>query len=150
MSSGLGRHTAQTVFTDRRAEQGNPITQLKHIERQRVDIIQARQPAAAGHQQQAALRTGQQRRHLRLTRGIVEHDKDLPAGQQAAVQRGPVLEILRDLLIEHTKGTQNPIQRVTCVDRGYALTKAMQVEEQLPVRVVARKLVRSVHCEGVR
>jgi len=106
---------------------------------------QAGQPAAAGHQHQAAGRTGQQRPYLPGVTGVIQQHQHPPPGQHAAVQRRLGVQARRDAGRRHVQRVEEPAYGL---GRGHHLPARAgpaQVHVQLPVREPVGHLVRPVH-----
>ena len=87
---------------------------------------------------------GQQRSDLLHRRRRCRQHQHPPPGQQAAVPRGALVLLGRNVLAGHAQGAQEPGQRVGRRHRPVGVVPA-QVDEQLPVREVLRDPVRPVH-----
>lgn len=81
------------------SEQFARLVVREHVQDQPPGAVrghQAREPAAAGHHDEAGPAAGQQRPDLGGVPGVVEHDQEAPAGQQRAVERGRRLQLDRN------------------------------------------------------
>jgi hypothetical protein len=96
---------------------------------------------AAGHDDQAAGRAGQQRPDVVGVAGVVQHHQDPPPGQQAAVERGLRLGTHRDHLGGHAEGVQESADHVRPLPGRVAGVEAAQVDVELAVREVVADLV---------
>jgi len=101
----------------------------RQLERDRPGAVgdQPGQPAAAGHHDQAPRRTGQQRPYLRAVVGVVQYHQDPPAGQQAAVHRGPRVQSGRDPRDRYAERVQEPVDHVGRRHRRLLRMEAAQV-----------------------
>jgi len=147
----LGQHrvrrAGRAALARSGGEQGDRVPQRKHVERHRAGLVEADEAPPAGHQHQAARGARQQRRHLRLARRVVQQDQHPAPGDPAAVERGAVVRVVRDVLAGHPERPEHAVERVGGVDRRHALGVPVQVAEQLPVRVAVGEPVRDVHRE---
>ena len=105
------------------------------------------QPGPARDQHRAVSAAGQQRADLLLVRDVVQHDQGAGIGEQVAVESGARVERGRDLPRRNAERLQDHRQRVGGLARLQALRVAVQVEEQLPVRVTVGQQVRGVQRE---
>ncbi|CAM5518479.1 hypothetical protein STENM36S_05154 [Streptomyces tendae] len=102
----------------------------------------------AGDQHTAPAATGQQRPHLRVGTGVVQHDQHPAVGEHAPVQRHPFLQVAGDLLARHPQGTQETAQHVVRGDRLVVLVVPAQVREELAVGEVLGGAERPAHREA--
>ena len=91
---------------------------------------------------------GQQRTHLLLVSGVVQHDQHLLAGQQAAVQGRLRILVRGHALSGDAQGVKEPADRLTWRDRDARRVEAAQVHVQLAVTKTLRGLVRPAHRQG--
>ena len=110
-------------------------------------VVQRGQPAAAGDQDQAAGRAGEQRLNLLVPGGVIEHQQDFPARDVVPPAACPGLQARRHLLGRDPGGEQQAGQRVGRVHRALPGRVPVQRQEELPVREPAGQLVRGVHRE---
>ena len=115
-------------------------------QRGQAELVRAGQlgePVAAGDQHRAAVGRGQQRTHLLGVPGVVQHDQDPGAAQQAAIAGGALLEPGRHLGGVLAEGAQPLAEHGLRGQR--VLVGAEQVHVQLPVREALGDPVRDVH-----
>ena len=130
------------------AQQGEGLGIGEHIHGQHAGAVGGDQPGqltAAGHQDQAAGRAGEQGPYLRDVARVVQQDQHPPAGQQAAVQPGLSLRGGRNLRSGHAQRVQEPADRVGRQQRSTRRVVAAQVHVQLAVGKPLRDLVGPVH-----
>ncbi len=77
--------------------------------------------------------------------GVVQDDQQPAVGQDAAVERGTVVEVPRDVLGGHAQGAEHAGERVTGLHRRRPLGMAVQVHEELPVGEERGQAVGGVH-----
>lgn len=106
---------------------------------------EAGQPDAAGDQDGAAGRAGQQWFDLAEGGGVVEDDEDPPPGQCRAVEGGALPGVERDLGGGHAEGAQEAGEHRARVQRG--AVGAAQVGEEPPVGEASVGLSGDVHSE---
>ena len=109
--------------------------------------VQPGQPAPAGDQHQAA-RTAGQRRLLGFGGGVVQQNQNLLVGEPGAVQRSPIVQVGRDLWPGNAEGAQQVVERLGRLTGDHARGVAVEIDEQLPVRVAVGDPVRQVDGEG--
>ncbi len=104
---------------------------------------QVHHPHPARHQRRAPRRTGQQRADLGGVVRVVQEDQDAPAVQRRAVQRGPLVQRVRD------RGVRRPERPQERAEHGLRLRRPrprpLEVHVELPVREVGTGLVGDVH-----
>ena len=157
---GQRQVTAQPGYLPGRARRGGqagPARQLgqqrrRLAGRQRVEadhrrVVQRGQPAAAGHQDQAAGRAGEQRPDLLMPGRVVQHQQDPLARDVVPPAAGPGLQAGRDALGRDPGGEQQAGQRVRGVHRVLPGRVRVQRKEELPVRELRGQPVRRVHRE---
>ena len=144
----VGWLVAESALADGLDEQAGCVRSGQGVQRQRVGVVEPGQPAPAGDQHQAARTAGQQRRHLGFGGGVVQQDQHLPVGEPGAVQRGPIIQAGRDLWPGNAERAQQVVERVGRLAGRHARGVAVQIDEQLPVRVAVGDLVRQVDGEG--
>lgn len=123
----------------------------QQVQRQRAGTLggdQPRQLVAAGHQDQAARRAGQQRPHLVGVTGVVQQHQHAPVGEQAAVERGLRRQPHGYALRGHRQRLQEPGHRLGRGQRGRLGVVPAQVDVELAVGEPVGDLVRPVHGEG--
>ncbi|CAM5631782.1 hypothetical protein SCYAM73S_07121 [Streptomyces cyaneofuscatus] len=117
-----------------------------HVQVHQVCPGQVDHPHPARHQGRAPRRPGQQRADLGRVVGVVEEDEDAAAVQRGAVERGPLVQGVRD---RRVRGAERPQERAE--DRlrlGRPRARALEVDVELPVGEVRAGLVGDVNGQG--
>ena len=114
---------------------GEHVQRLVGVEDVHLDVDGAGEPgepAPAGDYHRGGPAAWKQRRYLALARRVVEHDQDLPVGEQVAVHLRPLVKALRYLRTRHAERPEETLEHLHRADRMRG--PAMEVGEQLPVR----------------
>ena len=93
-------------------QQRERVGRRQHVQRERVRVVEAFEASAAGDQHQTSGAGGQQRTDLGFAGGVVQHDQSAGAGQALAVERGALLDVVRDALRRYVQRAQQRLQRV--------------------------------------
>ncbi len=111
-------------------------------------VFQSDQPPAAGDQDQAAGRAGQERPDLLMPGRVIQQQQDLLARDIVTPPARPGLQAGRDVLLGDAGRQQQAGQRVGWANRPLAGSVGVQGKEELPVREARGQLVRGVHRKG--
>ncbi len=110
--------------------------------------VQLHQPGPAGDDDQAPRRGRQQRQHLSGVERVVEQEQDPPLGQGGPPQGGAAGLVLRHALVRHAQRAQQRAERGGRLHGLLDRRVAAQVDEEPPVRIRLRQLVRGPHRQG--
>ena len=130
-------------------EQGLGLRGGKDVQGDRLGAgVQVSEIAAAGHQDQAPGRRGQQRGHLRGTAGVIQDQQRFLVGHTVAPVPDPLLHGGRKVTGVHPGRGQQSAQRLERLNGVGARSVTVQVDEQLPVRKSASQLARDMYGQG--
>ena len=147
ISPGRAGRVGQLRAARQLGQQRRRLVRGQRVQADHRRVVQRGQPAAAGHQDQAAGRAREQRLNLLVPGGVIEHQQDFPACDVIPPAACPGLQARRHPLGRDPGGEQQAGQRVGRVHRPLPGRVPVQRQEELPVREPPGQLVRGVHRE---
>ncbi|GAA2778350.1 hypothetical protein GCM10019017_24260 [Streptomyces showdoensis] len=142
---GLGFRVGPLLAEDA-AEQLDRLVPGHLLQRQPGDVLQPRQRAPAGHEDEAAPAGGQQRAHLSLVARVVQDDEMAPFAQQRPQQsRVAGGALLAQPAVRHPEGLEQLEQGLPRVDGA---VDAVQVHHEAALREVLGQLLDRLERQG--
>src|SRR5580692_6377353 len=114
---------------------GEQVKRLVGVEDIQLDVggtSESGEPPPAGDYHRGGPGAWKQRRDLTLTRGVVEHDQDLPVGEQVAIHLRPLVKALWYVGTRYAERSEEPLKHPHRTDRVRG--PSVEVGIQLPVR----------------
>src|ERR1017187_1530310 len=130
---GLGLRLHAPVTTDA-GEQVKRLVGVKNIYLDVGGTSESGEPPPAGDYHPRGPAAWKQRPYLTLTHRVVEHDQDLPVGEQVAIHLRPLVEAFWYIRTRYAERPEKALEHLHRADRIRG--PSVEVGEQLPVREI--------------
>src|ERR1700722_13856665 len=142
----LGRVFRLRLYPRVACDAGEHLKRLVSVEDVHRDVdgpSEHDEPSPAGDQHPRRPAPREQRRYLTPALRVVEHDQDLPVGEQVAIYLRPLVKALWHVRTRYAERPEKALEHLHRADRMDG--SAMKVGEQQPVRELVSQAVGCMH-----